>query len=434
MIRTATPPNATDRVRSIDLALLLTLLIPVFVLNCWLALTFHRLGITGQFNVIFDTDLSNRMACYAGGWSGFGRNLAHPNLCNFTNPLVRVVATVTGKAGFHANTLDFREHIALFIAPVAGVIQLVTCFLTLRCLAVPRPASFALVLLDAVSFSYVIFASVPDHFVLGGLGVMLALYAGAKVVTTGTGQLWRWMTAGLLAAGITITNMLGLAAVLFASYRQVFGWKCGLRKAVLVCGLIGTVTLVIYVVMALAYHAPLNGGQSVQAWTGKYFRDTPGANLASFPLEIGSVIAPAAIGTKPNTFITENANYHIQLYMLSPITHMSWATAIQLACVLAVLGGLVIAARRPDLPGRPLAIACGAFLLFNGLLHAFWGGDYFLFSQHWQSCTILLIGLLIQSVYRRWGRLAVGLVLATALATAIHSILLLEQMLTILKA
>jgi hypothetical protein len=42
--------------------------------------------------------------------------------------------------------------------------------------------------------------------------------------------------------------------------------------------------------------------------------------------------------------------------------------------------------------------------------------------------------LLIQSVYRRWGRHAVGLVLATALATAIHSILLLEQMLTILKA
>lgn len=435
MTQAATSPDGADRrVRPIDIAILFVLLLPVFVLNCWLAQTFYRLGITRQFNVIFDTDLSNRMACYVGGWSGFGRNLAHPNLCNFANPLVRALATVVARAGLHANTPSLREHVALLIAPIAGMVQLVTYFLTLRCVGIPRLASFALILLAATSFSYLIFATVPDHFILGGLGVTLSLYAAAKVMTTGKIQFWRWMLAGMLAAGITITNALALGVVQLAAYTQMFGLKRGLRKSVMVCGLIGAVTLSIYVVMALAYHSPLSGGQSVEAWTGKYFRDAPVTNLVSFPLAIGSVIAPSAIGTMANTFPTENARYDFQFETLSPVTHPSWITPVQIAILLAVLGGLFAATRRLDLPGRPLAIGCGVILLFNGLLHAFWGGDYFLFSQHWQSCTILLIGLLVQESWRRWRWPTISFLFAMAGATALNSALLLEQMLATLKA
>jgi hypothetical protein len=436
---TSRPPvldmsRANRRDRAIDAALLLVILLPFLAFNLYFAFTLQRLGITGQFNVIFDTDLLTRLSCFATGWAGFGRNLVHPNLCNMVNPAVRMAAYAVAATGLHANNLLLRQDISLFVAPLAGAAQLVILHFALRTLGLARAVRMLFVLLYAASLSFLIFASVPDHFALGGLAIMLSLFAALKTIKTGKTSLWLWGIAGFLAVGITITNALSWFILLACSHLSVFGRMQTLRKTILVGFLVVAASGAMAVGMGYVYNAPAQNPSQIEGWAAHYFRAKPLENFISFPLEIGAAIAPSGVMTEPNTFLGKHARYDFQIGPVPPFKQWSAASILQIGFVLALLAGLVAALRGCCGNLRLLAAGCALMLLFNGVLHAVWGGDYFLFSQHWLGAALILAGCLFLALPKRFSGIGTALLAALVIGVFLNSALLLAEIFKLIHA
>jgi hypothetical protein len=428
------PSRDGPRARAVEAMLLLGILAPFLAFNLYFAFTLQRLGVTGQFNVIFDTDLLTRVSCFATGWAGFGRNLVHPNLCNMVNPVVRIVAYAVAATGLHANNLLLRQDVSLFVAPLTGAAQLVILNLTFRTIGLSHITRTLLVLLYALSFSFLIFASVPDHFVLGGLSIMLSLFAAVKTVTARKTPVWLWGIAGFLAMGVTITNAISFFFLLACSHLSVFDWKRALRKTVAICILAAAATGIMAIAMGYVYNAPAEAPSRMTGWVAHYFRDKPLENFASFPLQIGSAVAPSGVMTEPNTFLGKHAVYHFQIEPVSPFARLSGASALQIAFVLAVLAGLLAALRGRRGNLRLTAMGCGLVLLFNGVLHAVWGGDYFLFSQHWLGAAFVLTGCLFAGLPKRVTGIGTAALTVLVIGISINSAMLIADILKLLRA
>jgi hypothetical protein len=101
---------------------------------------------------------------------------------------------------------------------------------------------------------------------------------------------------------------------------------------------------------------------------------------------------------------------------------------------LLLLGALARVALRDeklDPVFRSLARASLAVLAFNWVFHGFWGGEQFLYSQHWHVSLIVLLGAAVSAVEaRKWNSLA-PLVIAV-LGVAVSNSLVLSKTLAAL--
>jgi hypothetical protein len=302
-------------------------------------------------------------------------------------------------------------------------------------LGVWRVTRLLLALLYAASFSLLIFASVPDHFALGGLSVMLSLFAAARTLMTRKAHSWLWVVAGFLALGITITNALAFFLLLIGSYLSVFEVRATLRRAAAICLVAGAATIAMAAGMAHAYHAAPETPSRMTDWASHYFRPHPLENFATFPLALGAAVAPSGVMTEPNTFMTKQSHYNFQFEPVQPYDSIGAPTLLQITFLIAALAGLILALRRrPGTDLRRVAAACGLILLFNAALHAVWGGDYFLFSQHWLGTAFVLAGLAPLCLPRRAAPALNGFLIVMIAATMANNFFLFRDMFRLLNA
>jgi hypothetical protein len=140
------------------------------------------------------------------------------------------------------------------------------------------------------------------------------------------------------------------------------------------------------------------------------------------PLAIVNTLAPADVGTKNNE---DQGQYSYQF----TLEKSSGAWRVLPAGLLLATGTLGCL-RRPD-PMFSLGVASLGILTFNFLLHAVWGQEYFLYSQHWLIPLLVLLSGNLTCKGRRLqvAHCALGLVVVCVMA---NNALLVSEMLRIL--
>lgn len=377
----------------------------VFITNYALALRFDRAAVFSQYNVLFDADASSRVACFANGWSSGCRTVVHPNLGNFVNPPIRIAEHILTRAGFDGvSPAELRRELSLLIAPMASALQTGLLVMLFRRLDYNWTSAIALSALGAVSFSQIVFGSLPDHFILSGACLALGLVLVATSARESRIRWWWWLGLGVVATGITITNLIMVGLLLLCA---MMASGRGVLRATGHASAFGLTVLLLTMAMSAALggvyedRAPVSPAvfsdasrkHELASWVNKYFRSEQDMAEESFPLVVGfSFAAPVPTVVENPLGIKTDARYHVGFSFHNIENPVSLLIGAGIALVIGM--GAVLGCLR-GLAARAVVAGAGAVLGFSWLLHHFWGQEYFLYSQHWNAASVALLGGMI---------------------------------------
>jgi hypothetical protein len=242
----------------------------------------------------------------------------------------------------------------------------------------------------------------PDHFILSNL-----LAACCLLMCT-----WRWPSdrrdllwwpLGVAATGVTITNVAIPACGYFAVQYRAAGdfWRSAWATA-----RYGAVVLVVTAVVALAAAAASGqldrlvpqemGGRGSESMLLRYIASNPLARAARAPKAVADSLAPSGVTLAPPASTERTTTRE---------PHLSLETGAKLLgtplLVLVVLGAAIAGHRSADKGFSAPVGAALAILGGNVAVHALFGKEYFLYSQHWMAALWLVIGGLWRSRYWR---------------------------------
>lgn len=451
------------------------LAVAAFGLHLWLALRLDRLGLFERFNTLFGADPNLRLESLRRSDALF--RLPHPGLSYLLGipirALGRLVATIV--PGDPAPDRVVRA-IALGVAPLAAALQCLILLRLFRRLGFAFGAAFALTLLSALSFSAIIFGSMPETYAVSALAIAVAyaLFLWSRE-RRGFGTEISWLAVGVFASGVTITNILPVAVLYFLR-----GVRGSGRPGIALARTVGIAALATFVAAAAGFAADellrvrKTPAPSEREWIARYIVQEPLAHFATFPTAIVNGIAPPAPTRVPgfSLQIRPNAgpgrlkaapsedpadpggapedpappktvpdggadrppvrgpNARLARLTLQP-SH--GAFSLRNLAGIALVAALVWAALRrggADPALTSLARASLVIVGFNWALHGFWGGETFLYSQHWHVSIMFLVAALAAAV-GRGGRATVALLAGSIVAVAASSLVALSKVLSL---
>lgn len=370
-----------------------------FLLNYSLERRFDSLGVLDQYNVLFDSDPNARLVAMSHGDES-GRNLAHPNFSNFLNLPIRVLGKIICLSGLtDLSELEVRRPIAMLVAPVASAVNVFLMCLLFRHLGFSFFQVALLAVLNIAAFTQVIFGSIPDHFALGGLCIVIMFFLVVDLVEhDGKVRWWAWLLVGVVTMGITITNLMIVGILLGLSLalteRQII-------KPVLHTGAIfisiAVINFAIMFTMNTVFDFDVESRADSSVWVGKFLnKEGPLSRFARSPNALANAIAPPGLGMTDNAAAEmESSKYQFRFTLNGTPGIFSVRNLLGLAAIGLMLGGAV----RCFLAGgvyRVLLACSGLVIAYNLAFHAIWGVEYFLYSQHWYFSGLLcLAGMML---------------------------------------
>ena len=398
---------------------------------------FWRLGVYYFNDVLFASDTHNFLESIAHGERSVRtivpdlRNSVHPFVWLYFSPLVRLVAKMAVVTHLSdANVFDLRMAVGVFVMPMVAAVQAFAFAALLFALGFGVSAVAALSLINLFCFSSMIFGSVPDHFAITNLALTLTLLFAVVVKVRPTfDRRWLWISLGLFAAGVTITDLVFFGIIHFGTRMRV-GFRsisrAALRSAILTLALLGFVLTTASIVGDMLDGAP-DIAVMRKDFVTRYLQDnTPfGQRIerAVKAVEDGFVTRPDEIHEKPAAELPieyypvtpppsgERRVYPSYTLEARPIIH----SVLGVVAVLMVLAGAgVMVARGGN--SRLIALISIALILFNLVFHNIWGDEYLLYSQHWMTPVLLLLaGLFYVPTKWRGSTTAVVTLLAIAI-------------------
>lgn len=381
-----------------------------FVCNDSLERRLDRLGAFDQWDVIFDADPNVRLDLFAsGGWRR--RCSVHPLLRLVSLPIRGAVA-LADRAGLSVSPpRDSRRALAMLVAPVCSALTAVVMFRVFLGAGYGDPAAAAGALLHQVTFSQVMFGSVPDHFVVGGLGMSLVLLCGLVLPSADRIGWPRWIAAGVFTAGITISQIVPTCLLFAACCR---GGGMSPRATARATAILGgsSVALALSMNWLLTFPDGPSSPHSHVAEIAEYARFFP-----SSPVEhaLGAIAAlPNSIAPPPARVVPGEPRHTVR-YRIR-LTLESVRDPVRIAVVwIPFLFGAWLGLRSDDPVRRSLCLGSVAIVLYNLLFHAIWGNEWFLYSQHWLAPLVFVM----TGPLRDAGRYRVPLWIAASIALAL---------------
>jgi hypothetical protein len=409
-------PCARKRATALALAIL------AGVLNLAISLHFDALFGFDQLDLFFNADASARLRCMIEGRCGGRSSFSHPNLALFVNPPVAVAAVAMGAAtGIEPERA--RRIAALGVSPLASAAKAPIVFYVLLALGLTLAQAAVLALLSAVSFSQLAFGSIPESFALSGLLLAAGYGLALRCMRTGDRRLWPWLVLGVLVVGITISNLVAVA-ILFAAV----GLASGERSRVLLARMGALVAVVLAATIALVAtlgslyelkEVDLAGGSEyTQRWLKTHRALDRAAAMPSAFAHTFTAPAPGLGRNLPATLAGSKYPYRFL------IEHREWRFCVDhwLGAVFFALFAIgAFGYRRAEAPARWLCGASLAILGFNAGLHAVWGVDLILYSQHWQMALVVLLA----GLYREFAsmpRVVTVVLLALVVASGLENL------------
>lgn len=406
--------------RWLAVAVATTLALSAFAINLALERRLDDRGVFEEYNLLFDTDPIVQLASISHGTGSYGRNFTHPNFANYTNTAVRLVASVVGSRGASAEEqARLRRRIGLLVLPVGSALKGLAVFGLFYWLGFSIVETTLLTALSVVSLSQLVFGSIPDHFAISGLAIALGYLLVIDVARrNGRVRWWAWIGVAVMATGITITNLIIVALLLWVAR---YSARRDLLGTSVLTGSFALVAAALTVLTAFGMNH-LYGTENQQAkwqfrqWIERHQGSEPMAQFSRFPAAIADAVAPPAPRVIENRIggkLPDKLDF--QFSLKSPHGYDLLYHPLGIAIFALAAFGAVRSQHAPA-PMRVVAFASLAVLGYNCVLHAFWGQEYFLYSQHFQLSILVLIavGLFVEPRRR-----VASSVLLTALVIAV---------------
>jgi hypothetical protein len=473
-VRSAAPARARPGASWREGASASVLGLAVFALHLGLAIRLDRLGAFERFNTLFGADPNLRLEALRRADPLF--RLAHPGLSYLLGVPVRALGRLAAALAPGDLTVDRAVRAtALGVAPLASALTCVILLRLLRRLGLPFSATLVLTLLSAFSFSSIIFGSMPETFAVSALAAAIAyallLRSGPD---DGVFPELAWLAVGVFASGITITNVVPVALLYFLrAARKTARPGPALARAIVLAALAVFITLAAGVAAEKSLRVRSEPGPSEREWVAHYIVPRPVLHYAAFPSAVVDGIAPGPPVRLPGFAIDGRARLRAGPREAAPsdgegtqggapgdtaragaadtrldarfrglnarLAHLTFEPSdrplsrrnLVGVALLAALAWAAFRRREGDALMASIARVSLAIIGFNWLLHGFWGGETFLYSQHWHVSLMLAIAALVAAA--RPSRRAVGAVLAVSVATiAANNLVILSRILSLL--
>jgi hypothetical protein len=405
-------------------------------LHTTLAWQLDRLGAFERKNVLFDADVKTRLEAIS---AGLHLGIKHPNLMAYFTPPIRLAArsivTVCPACGTEA---ELQRVLGKLVVPVASAIKTTLVFVLFQRLGFSSLQATTATLLSVVSFSTLVFGSIPESYGLTALAMAVA-YALAAA-SDGEFTWWRimlWIAVGVFATGITLTNVAFVALLLWAASKETRLVAGGIRAAaiaILAFALTGASAYVLDLV--LVRHEQVDGTsvRSIlrdrvltpienQAATHKVADS--GRKLRFFPTAVANAFAPPRMGT---TSIDERGRERVGLSLEHSPSVFGLGDPLGLSVVVLIVAGAMCSLAAPR--ARRIGIA-SIGLIMMGWLMSVWGSETQLFSQHWHLPAVVLIAGV--TTVPRYRALTTAILAALTLALAVNNLMIVRGMLALLS-
>lgn len=406
-------------------------LVGVFAGQLAVSLHLHALQAFDQYNLFFDADSNQYVSAVAHGWS-FNR-VIHPGFGLLFNVPTRALDLLASGAGlFKPGAV--RAFVPILLPALCGAIGGAFWWRASCVLDWSPLARIGALLLMQGSFSQMLFTAIPECYPVSGALYCVLLWAAARAHRDGSLLERRsvqamWLLLSVISTGVTVTNGAVWVAVWLALRWRLTPWRRWLAE-----GCFGGVVVVLSI-PAIA---------ELDRWAYKLepisltlvFSQVSGHGLNSVfePTSVlsrtielpahalASVLSPQVQRIR-NELAEKNANrYHfgfsfIETAITLPRILISWAI---------VVIGLASISR---LAWSPMARTCASVLAFNAALHATWGLEVFLYSQHWLAILVFAVSAGMQ----RAGVWGVRLLWLVAIGVATHNTIQFSEMVSTLQ-
>ena len=341
------------------------------------------------------------------------RNSIHPYLWLYFGPAIRLAAKAATVLGLSdLNEIQLRAYLGTYVSPIVAAIQLVAFGALMASLGLRPRHVLLMTAISATAFTNLIFSSIPEHFAITNLAITWFLLLSVHAFRTARpGVTPGWIALGLFGAGVTITNaiVLGIIHALTAIQIRTQGIVMALSKSLVLGVSVAFFVLASAYGLGLAIDGPLPKGSVRDNYVPRYVR--VGDALWTAPLRalgaLGNAIAPNGSDIRPISPTPVPSPFDPAL--TAPFDEPPYPTftleaaegdvpGIGILGVLAIVGMACGAASliAQGGIGRKTAFIAIVLIAYNMVLHAIWGDEFFVYSQHWITpFLVLLAGLLV---------------------------------------
>ncbi len=448
---TAPPPPS----RALEVVTTVLLSVAVFALHWWLANRFLEAGALGGMSRLFGSDplMSLRLAK---GESGV-LLLAHPAYYEVLRHLLMAVSHLPYvPLGDSRSGEATGRAVVLLISPLSSALLTAVMVRLLRRMGLLLRDALALALLSSVSFSRVIFGSIPETYAPSALVLACTylLYTRTPARKRPASEV-AWLALACAASCITITNVIPVAVLrLFRERRAGVGIAGALTRTALFSVIAVAVAVGLGTAAVKLREGPRQNSKATLGYVRTFVDPNPWVGLATFPTAVVNSVAPpmpalvragfwlSGSGTvrHPRESLTEAVREAREEAPGAPAnpaggrppaagsrmtlqhTHeVLSARNLVSAALLALLALVTLRKRRADGLEMSLYAASALILCYNWLLHGFWGDEEFLYSMHWHVPLVVLVAIAVRGVRSRWRRLSTSLLAVAAAACAANS-------------
>jgi hypothetical protein len=301
--------------------------------------------------------------------------------------------------------------LALLVAPVCSALAAVVMFRVFLGAGFGDPAAAIGAILHQVTFSQMMFGSIPDHFVLGGLGLSLLLLCGLVPSTSDRVGWPRWLAVGVFTSGVTITQIIPTCLMFIVCCRC--GGK-GVKATAKATAILGGSSVALALSMSSLLTFPIAGSSQLTpaaqaAQYARFFPSRPFGHAFDAIAALPNSIAPPPARVVPDR--RGNSHRYQIRFTLESVRHPGRIFAVWML----LLAGAWLGLRSDNQAQRALSFGSIAIVLYNLVFHALWGKEWFLYSQHWLAPTVFLMVVPLRHAgkYRLpvWGAASIALTL-----------------------
>ncbi|WP_424831818.1 hypothetical protein [Ruegeria sp.] len=253
-------------------------------------------------------------------------------------------------------------------------------FAGFRGLGLFRLDAIIFTVLGMVSSAAIFWMTVPEAYAFGALTVTIALAMGILIQRGTVPQIIQSLST-VVAFSITTTNwMAGILTVLSANH-----YKRAVR--ILVDGF--AIATALFAVQKVAFPSANFFVPRMKQEMEYVFNELAGGNLDKLRAFFAYSISVPDVPFLDNPTFPEWMRLTVQF---TPLTALTWIGVIGLvAWAIVFVFGLVTAVVKPG-PNKVIAQALVYYLLFQVLLHLFYGDETFLYSLNFVPAMLLLAG------------------------------------------
>jgi hypothetical protein len=384
-------PIGSQVLSRLDILTCLGLGLLCFALNLTLALVFREYHLL-DYGALFQSDPDKWIASLAHG-NGLP-TFRHPLFMLFFHPLVLVLGwlvSVMTPGSWNAEII--RETFVMLMAPFFSGLKAAALFALFRSMLLPYLGSLLITFLSILSFSQLVFGSIPDHMgVSGSLLTLLFLQGGLALRNASFDRMWIWTILGIAIVGVTVSNAVAFAMV-FAGVRLVR--REAVRSVIVRTGVFSTLLIASAAIIAFSF-SPLfeyTGPYPNFEKTLKFIHASPEeivTKSARFPLNLSFTLVATNPDVYESPFFQKIGSKYSTVFAIFD-RKVNFDLVFRSITALIVVAGGLLNWWYSRSSFRILSLSAAGILLFNWGLHSVWGTGWYFYSQHWHASLMVIL-------------------------------------------